>query len=141
MIILAKLIFIYSLEDLLRKIYVCILNLQVSRNYLQNGPFGLWYICRTQADDYEAVNDALNFRKEEIPCDVIGLEPGWMAKDYDLSITKSWNPDKFPIPAWSKNGPYNFIDAIKRMGFHFELWECNEYDLAYEEERRLGKNR
>jgi alpha-glucosidase (family GH31 glycosyl hydrolase) len=39
--------------------------------------FGLWYICRTQANDLEAVNDALNFRREEIPCDVIGLEPGW----------------------------------------------------------------
>ena len=24
--------------------------------------FGLWYICRTQANDYEAVNDALNFQ-------------------------------------------------------------------------------
>ena len=38
--------------------------------------FGLWYICRTQANDYEAVNDALNFRREGIPCDIIGLEPG-----------------------------------------------------------------
>lgn len=101
--------------------------------------FGLWYICREQANDYEAVNDALNFRREGIPCDVIGLEPGWMEKKYDLSPDKKWNLEKFPIPEWSPNGPHNFIDAIKRMGFHFELWECNEYDLSYEEERRLGK--
>ncbi|OGV51815.1 MAG: hypothetical protein A2017_18915 [Lentisphaerae bacterium GWF2_44_16] len=101
--------------------------------------FGLWYICREQANDYEAVNDALNFRREGIPCDVIGLEPGWMEKKYDLSPDKKWHPERFPIPSWCQNGPHNFINAIKRMGFHFELWECNEYDFSYEEERRLGK--
>jgi alpha-glucosidase (family GH31 glycosyl hydrolase) len=101
--------------------------------------FGLWYICREQANDYEAVNDAVNFRKEGIPCDVIGLEPGWMEKKYDLSPDKKWHPEKFPIPEWCPNGPHNFIDSIRRMGFRFELWECNEYDLSYEEERRLGK--
>ena len=102
--------------------------------------FGLWYICHEKANAYETVNDALNFRREEIPCDVIGLEPGWMKKHYDLSTEKEWNHDKFPIADWVPNGPHNFINAIKRMGFHFELWECNEYDLSYEEERRRGKN-
>ena len=101
--------------------------------------FGLWYICREQANDYEAVNDALNFRREKIPCDVIGLEPGWMKNHYDLSTEKEWHPEKFPIPDWVPNGPHNFISAIKRMGFHFELWECNEYDLSYDEERRRGE--
>lgn len=99
--------------------------------------FGLWYICRTQANDYEAVNDALNFRREEIPCDVIGLEPGWM-DGYDFTVDKKWNEKLFPIPSWAANGPHTFISALKRMGFHFELWECNEYDLSYEEERKLG---
>ncbi len=102
--------------------------------------FGLWYICRTQANDYEAVNDALNFRREGIPCDVIGLEPGWMSKHYETSTEKQWHPERFPIPAWCPNGPHNFINAIKRMGFRFELWECNEYDLSYEEERRLRRS-
>lgn len=101
--------------------------------------FGLWYICRTQANDYEAVNDALNFRREGIPCDVIGLEPGWMETNYDASTEKKWSQERFPIPSWCPNGPHNFINAIKRMGFHFELWECNEYDLLYEEERRLKR--
>ena len=100
--------------------------------------FGLWYICRQEANDYEAVNDALNLRREKIPCDVIGLEPGWMKKHYDLSTEKEWNDEKFPIASWVPNGPHNFINAIRRMGFHFELWECNEYDLSYEEERRRG---
>ncbi|OGV54413.1 MAG: hypothetical protein A2017_03805 [Lentisphaerae bacterium GWF2_44_16] len=101
--------------------------------------FGLWYICRTQANDYEAVNDALNLRKEEIPCDVLGLEPGWMETNYDLSVDKKWSNERFPIPGYCFNGPHNFFNSIKRMGFKFELWLCNEYDLSYEEERRLGR--
>lgn len=97
--------------------------------------FGLWYICRTQADAYEVVNDAYNFRQSEIPCDVIGLEPGWMEKFYDLSVEKKWNVERFPVPPY--NMEHNFISALKRMGYKFELWLCNDYDLSYEEERRL----
>jgi len=100
--------------------------------------FGLWYICRTQANDFEAVSDALNFRRERIPCDVLGLEPGWMEKNYDLSIDKSWSKDRFPIPRYAYKGPHNFFNAIQRMGFHMELWLCNEYDLSYEAERRVA---
>ncbi len=100
--------------------------------------FGLWYICREQANDYEMVNDATKFRTEGIPCDVIGLEPGWMTKKYDLSPDKAWNQERFPIPKWCPNGPHNFINAVRRMGYHVELWECNEYDLSFEEERRRG---
>jgi alpha-glucosidase (family GH31 glycosyl hydrolase) len=102
--------------------------------------FGLWYVCRTQANDFEAVSDAMNFRREEIPCDVIGLEPGWMETNYDLSVDKEWSKERFPIPSYCQNGPHNFINAIKRMGFKMELWLCQEYDLLYEEERRLGAN-
>ncbi len=101
--------------------------------------FGLWYICRTQANDYEAVNDAVNFRREEIPCDVIGLEPGWMEKNYDGSITKEWSKSRFPIPSYCLKGPHNFTNALKRLGFHLELWLCCDYDLSYEAERRIGQ--
>jgi alpha-glucosidase len=100
--------------------------------------FGLWYICRTQANDYEAVNDALNFRREGIPCDVLGLEPGWMEKNYDSSTQKRWNDERFPIPRYALTGPHNFFNAIQRMGFHMELWLCCDYDLSYEAERRAG---
>lgn len=100
--------------------------------------FGLWYICRTQANDYEVVNDAVNFRREEIPCDVIGLEPGWMEQFYDYSVDKTWSKERFPIPSYAWKGPHNFFNALKRMGFHLELWLCNQYDLSYEAERRVG---
>jgi len=101
--------------------------------------FGLWYICRTQANDYEAVNDAVNFRREEIPCDVIGLEPGWMEKNYDGSLAKEWSKTRFPIPSYCPKGPHNFTNALKRLGFHMELWLCCDYDLSYEAERRIGQ--
>ncbi|MBN1673620.1 MAG: DUF5110 domain-containing protein [Kiritimatiellae bacterium] len=102
--------------------------------------FGLWYICRTQANDCEAVNDALNFRRENIPCDVLGLEPGWMEKNYDGSVDKTWSSERFPIPPYCRTGPHNFFNAIQRMGFHMELWLCCDYDLSYEAERRVGCN-
>lgn len=100
--------------------------------------FGLWYVCRMNANDHEAMSDAWNFRREGIPCDVIGLEPGWMEKFYDYSIDKKWHKERFPIPPWAPNGPHNFFNALKRMGFHFELWLCNNYDLTHEAERRAG---
>ncbi|HRP33966.1 MAG TPA: glycoside hydrolase family 31 protein, partial [Agriterribacter sp.] len=102
--------------------------------------FGLWYVCRTQANDHEAMSDALNFRREEIPCDVIGLEPGWMEKNYDYSINKDWSSERFPFPEWVNRGPSSFVKAIKRMGFKMELWLCQDYDLSYEEERRIGND-
>ena len=98
--------------------------------------FGLWYICRNQANDFEAVSDALNFRREGIPCDVLGLEPGWMETSYDLSVEKRWSDERFPIPSYCTKGPHNFFNAIQRMGFRMELWLCNEYDLSHEAERR-----
>ena len=100
--------------------------------------FGLWYICRTQANDYEATNDAAGFRREGIPCDVIGLEPGWMETNYDETLGKEWSKDRFPIPAYMQTGPHNFFNAIQRMGFHMELWLCCDYDLSFEADRRIG---
>ncbi|OGV63228.1 MAG: hypothetical protein A3K19_13100 [Lentisphaerae bacterium RIFOXYB12_FULL_65_16] len=101
--------------------------------------FGLWYICRTQANDCEAVNDAINFRRENIPCDVIGLEPGWMEKNYDGSVDKDWSAQRFPIPSYCRTGPHNFFNAIRRMGYRMELWLCCDYDLSFEAERRVGQ--
>jgi len=101
--------------------------------------FGLWYICRTQADADEVMRNAMEFRNLGLPCDVFGLEPGWMEKDYDLSTTKDWNKQRFDLPAWQRRGKHHFISALKRMGFHLELWLCCEYDLGFEEHRRCGR--
>lgn len=102
--------------------------------------FGLWYIARTQADDAEVMNDARNFREHNIPCDVIGLEPGWMDTVYDYTVNKNWSKERFPLPDWQKKCEHTFIKALKRMGYKLELWLCNDYDLSFEEERRIGND-
>ncbi len=99
--------------------------------------FGLWFICRTQANDFEVLSDAVKFRERKIPCDVIGLEPGWMETYYDYSTEKRWHPERFPFPSYAACGPHTFLAALKRLGYKVELWLCNDYDLSYEAERNL----
>lgn len=98
--------------------------------------YGLTYVCNQNVNAFEMLNDARTFRKEEIPCDVIGLEPGWMDKHYDSSVDKKWNPS-FCIPYWSDKNDITFLGAAKRMGFKVSLWLCCEYDFSYYEEQLL----
>ncbi|MBX2925559.1 MAG: glycoside hydrolase family 31 protein [Chitinophagaceae bacterium] len=103
--------------------------------------FGLWFICREQASDYEVIDCAVNLRREEIPCDVIGLEPGWMSKNYDYSVKKQWHPERFPHPWWFGDArPPSFVPPLKNMGYKLKLWLCMNYDLSYEAERQVGNN-
>ncbi len=98
---------------------------------------GLWFICRTQADAHEFTSDCLNFRREGIPCDCIGLEPGWMDQIYDYSIDKKWSTERFPVPSYNRFR-HTFFATAQRMGFKPGLWLCMDYDLSWEEERRLA---
>ena len=99
--------------------------------------FGLWFLCRTQANDREAVDDCYNFRREELPCDLVQLEPGWMDTIYDFSVDRYWSKERFPMADYMAKGPHTFMAAMQRMGFKLGLWECNDYDLSFEEERQL----
>lgn len=103
--------------------------------------FGLWHICNNLVNAKDTVDDAYHYRELGIPCDVIGLEPGWMG-GYDYSTEKTWDAKKFPLMLEPfKFRKRTFIDALKYgMGYHFELWLCDDYDLTYEEERRRDKN-
>ncbi len=104
--------------------------------------FGLWHICNNISNAKDAVEDAYRYREHQIPCDVIGLEPGWMETTYDYSTKKKWDPVRFPLMLEPfKFRKRTFVDAIKYgMGYHFELWLCDNYDLTYEEERRLSED-
>ena len=103
--------------------------------------FGLWFICHTEANQRDAIEDAAGFRERKIPCDIIGLEPGWMEKFYDYRLIKAWNPTRFHVPSWKpQEGPGPFIAALKRMGFKLELWLCNDYDLSSEAERQARQS-
>ncbi|MBN1553222.1 MAG: glycoside hydrolase family 31 protein [Phycisphaerae bacterium] len=102
--------------------------------------FGMWFICRINADDHEVMSDAVNLRDRGVPCDVISLEPGWMETNYDASLEKRWDEDRFRIPPWAPNGPHTFISALKRMGYRLGLWLCENYDFTYQAERRVGND-
>ncbi len=102
--------------------------------------YGHTYVCNQNIDAFNLLNEALEFRRQEMPCDVIGLEPGWMSKNYDGSTSKKWHPQRFQIPYWTpKGGPHTFIGALARKGFKLSLWLCCDYDLGlYEEQCAVG---
>ncbi len=63
-------------------------------------------------------NDIMNiadyFRKNDIPCDIIGIEPGWQSACYSCSYV--WDSERFP----------NHKEVVKYLrdnGFHINLWE------------------
>jgi len=100
--------------------------------------YGLTYVSNENIDAFHMMNEALTFRRERLPCDVIGLEPGWMSKHYDFSTEKAWHPQRFPIPYWAPKGPHTFFGALKRKGFKLSLWLCCDYDLGVFEEQQLA---
>ena len=100
--------------------------------------YGLTYVCNENIDAFNMMNEAITFRRERMPCDVIGLEPGWMSKNYDFTTAKAWHPQRFPIPYWAPKGPHTFFGALGRKGFKLSLWLCCDYDLGVYEEQLLA---
>jgi len=102
--------------------------------------YALTYVSQITQNEHEILNDSRLFRDRGIPCDIIGVEPQWMKKNYDSSHEKEWNPDEFYVLAWmgsdSKGG--TFIGGLERTGFKLSLWlVCND-DLTLEEERQVA---
>ncbi len=74
---------------------------------------GFWYRAYGGANQDEILALAQDLRAEKIPCDVLGLEPGWQAHSYSCSFT--WS-DKFP-------DPNTMIGKLNERNFHVNLWE------------------
>jgi alpha-D-xyloside xylohydrolase len=74
---------------------------------------GFWHRVPTTFTAEQAIAEAEEFRNHHIPCDVIGLEPGWHTKSYPS--TYEWS-GRFPKPA-------EFVGKMKSMGFQINLWE------------------
>ncbi|MDD3585741.1 MAG: glycoside hydrolase family 31 protein [Thermoguttaceae bacterium] len=104
--------------------------------------YGFTFVCNQNIDQFNLINDALRFREMKLPCDVLGLEPGWMQKFYDYSTKKVWNKERFYFPYWAPKGGHTFPAALSRKGFKLSLWLCCDYDLyRYEEQLVAGKVR
>jgi len=101
--------------------------------------YGFVFVCNQNIDQFNLLHEAMDFRDRDLPCDVLGLEPGWMAKFYDNSIYKEWHPERFCFPYWSPKSSHTFIAALDRLGFKLSLWLCCDYDLSrYEEQCAAG---
>lgn len=75
---------------------------------------GVLYRCKGTYSDRDVLGVANYMREHYIPCDIIGIEPGWHEHAY--SCTYTWNREKFPEPQ-------QFVDTLKGMGYHINLWE------------------
>lgn len=100
--------------------------------------FGLWMTVNSEIRAHELLQLALQFRNEEIPCDLLALEPLWMETLYDESVNKKWAEKRFPYFPWADTSPSTFIGNLKSMGYHFGLWMCSNYDHTWEEERKIS---
>ncbi len=74
---------------------------------------GVLYRCYTGWNSEQIKKTGDYFRDNDIPCDIIGLEPGWQTHAY--SCTYKWS-DKYPDPK-------EFVSYMKERGFHINLWE------------------
>jgi len=75
---------------------------------------GFWYRMDARGTQQSALALAQEFRERKMPCDVLGLEPGWQTHAY--SCTFAWNRDRFPDPA-------GFVRSAREMNFNVNLWE------------------
>jgi alpha-D-xyloside xylohydrolase len=75
---------------------------------------GFWYRMDARGTQQSALALAHEFRERKMPCDVIGLEPGWQTHAY--SCTFAWNRDRFPDPA-------GFVSSAGAMNYKVNLWE------------------
>lgn len=75
---------------------------------------GFWYRIDAQSTQQAALALANEFRNSRIPCDVLGLEPGWQTHAY--SCTFAWNKDRFPAPR-------DFVRSASKLNYKINLWE------------------
>lgn len=105
---------------------------------LPKAGYGFTFVCNEEETARDLIEDCVKFRELGIPCDYMGLEPGWMEKHYDYSVNKKWDPGRFYIPHWEAenySGSWSFFFNLRKMGFLLSLWLCNDYDMFWEEEK------
>lgn len=84
---------------------------------------GGFYRCCGKFNEDEVLSLAKRMREYEIPCDILGLEPGWQTKSYSCSFL--WD-EKGRFPNHKK-----IVDELIDDGFHINLWEhCYTHPTA-----------
>ncbi|MBQ8908592.1 MAG: DUF5110 domain-containing protein [Clostridia bacterium] len=109
---------------------------------LPKSAYGFTFVCNEQANAKMMLEDCAAFRRYGIPCDIVGLEPGWMETHYDFSVDKKWDAERFYLPYWEPanyTGIFSFCYNLRKMGYKLSLWLCCDYDLLYEEEGEVRR--
>lgn len=75
---------------------------------------GMAYRAKGDFNANQALALARSFRKDEIPCDIFGVEPGWQTQTYSCSFL--WNHDRFPDPD-------GFVRSMHAEGYRLSFWE------------------
>jgi len=75
---------------------------------------GLKFRTFTRADQAQVLKTAGALRAMKIPCDMLGLEPGWQSHAYSCSL--AWSKERFPDPD-------KMIQELQHSGFKLNLWE------------------
>ena len=75
---------------------------------------GFWYRPEMHLDHKAVLALAREFRERDIPCDVLGLEPGWQTHAYSCSF--AWDKSRFPDPK-------AFLEEAAAENFKINLWE------------------
>jgi alpha-D-xyloside xylohydrolase len=75
---------------------------------------GFWFRMMAKDAQSDVLALAKELRESKIPCDVIGLEPGWQSHSYSCSFV--WDKGRFP-------DPHGFLAAMQDENFHVNLWE------------------
>lgn len=78
--------------------------------------WGLGFKYRVKGDAVQdsVIRFARYFREAKIPCDVLGLEPGWQTAAYSCSYL--WNEERFPDHK-------EMLNKLNSLGYKVNLWE------------------
>ena len=74
---------------------------------------GMWYRVKGDFTQEEVMAMSKDMRNTQMPCDVLGLEPGWQTRTYSCSFV--WS-NKFPEPA-------QMMGDLLADGYRVNLWE------------------
>ncbi|MBQ9946266.1 MAG: glycoside hydrolase [Clostridia bacterium] len=76
---------------------------------------GGFYRCCGKFNEEQVLSIAKRMREYEIPCDILGLEPGWQTKSYSCSFV------------WDEKGRFpnhkRMAQSLIKDNFHLNLWE------------------
>lgn len=75
---------------------------------------GNLYRCHSDFNEDQVLAMAKKFRDMGIPCDILGLEPGWQSLSYSSSFV--WDKNRFPHRDET-------LRKLTDMGFKVNLWE------------------